>query len=245
MATVTPGTQGLRVGRGRAFDIVSVRTAQTRPVRYIGGPCWNARLERSMTHRPDSVFPARAAGALPAHRRRSLRRLSRERGRGVRLRHPRRGDAGHQRGARPLAAHHLRAHEARAGRRLHGRRLRPAHRQARRVPRDSGSRGQQPGHRHRRRDPRPRAAGCAHRSDGPRRHAQGHHAPVHRHGRDAAAHDQVEHAPASPAHGGGGGAQSVQHRRPPRSPARPTWSCPRTSWSRRPSARRSRGVRRP
>ena len=48
---------------------------------------------------------------------------------------------------------------------------------------------------------------------GPRRHAQGDHAPVHRHRRDAAPHDQVEHAHPPPAHGAGGGAQGVQHRR--------------------------------
>ena len=72
---------------------------------------------------------------------------------------------------------------------------------------------QQPRHGHRRRDARPRAAGRAHRPDRPRRHAQGDHPPVHRHRGHAGADDQVEHAHPPPAHGAGGGAQGVQHRR--------------------------------
>ena len=124
-------------------------------------------------------------------------------------------------------AAHLRPRAPRAGRRLHGRRLRPAHRQARRLPRHARPRRHQPRHGHRRRQPRQRAAGRAHRPGRARRHAQG-DAPVHRHRRDAAPHDQVEHAHPRPAHDRRGGAQGVLRGRRGEARARRTSSCPRT-----------------
>ena len=156
--------------------------------------------------------PRGGARRDPASGRGVLRGVPGERGRRVRVRHPRRRDAGPERGPGPLAAAHLHPGAPRAGRRLHGRRLRAPHRQAGRVPRDPGPGRHQPGHRRRRRQPGQRAARGAHRPGGAGRHAQG-DAPVHRHRRDAAAHDQVERARARPAHGRRGRAQGLRRGR--------------------------------
>ena len=92
---------------------------------------------------PLTGIGCRCAAVPGAHRRAAARRVSRERGRRVRLRAAGRGEPARDRRPRRFADP-VRDDPRRTRRRVHGRHLRRAHRQGGRLPRDARSRRAQP-----------------------------------------------------------------------------------------------------
>ena len=200
-----PPAHGAGAGRGRP----SRSPAGSRdPGRCDARPgCDTRTTRRHPQSRSDGDRPPQESRA----RGRALRRVPRERGRRVRVRHPRRGDARPQRGARraprtitfiPVRHEQGAAFMADAYGRLTGKARRlPGHARARAPPTWPPASATPTSTR------RPLVAltGQVELAG----HAQG-DPPVHRHGRDAAADDQVERARPRPAHDRRGGAQGVQ-----------------------------------
>mmetsp|Transcript_4178 Transcript_4178/g.18933 ORF Transcript_4178/g.18933 Transcript_4178/m.18933 type:complete len:304 (+) Transcript_4178:428-1339(+) len=151
------------------------------------------RVHRDGTHRVADARPrvatARRQLRVPVRRRapqgcRHPRRSARARGRGLRLRLPRRSLHGD-----PPITHKVknrgaqRAVQARARRGVRRGRVRQVHRQSRRVHRHVRPRRHQPRHRPRRRAPRQRPDGCHHRAGSPP-HDRHRRLPGDAHGRD-------------------------------------------------------------
>ncbi len=155
--------------------------------------------------------------------------VSRSRRGALGLRHPGGGDPRPERGPRRVVDR-VRPRPPRAGRCLHRRHRGPAHRSGRSLSGHPRTRGHQPGHRRGRRLPRPGPAGRSHRAGRPGPDAQG-EPPVHRRGQPDATHHQVERTRARtpPSFPKRCARPSPWPRR--RSPDRPIWSSPRTSWA--------------